>query len=211
MYSVSRVFWPVAFQSIVSYNYYMEDLTDIVPTNTDAVQVVVVDETPWYRIDQEPWLWYNRFHDYYLPLGPGRSLPKAYEAMMLAEHHDEYVAKVNPRKRHTALSNWIAAAKEWDWRERAQYYDRAVYRDAQGYVDKARITLLSAADDAAHALRDALDNERLKVAAAKEILDRVGLPGTTNVGVGPADKFSADELSRAEEELAAWERKPHGK
>jgi hypothetical protein len=170
-------------------------------------QVVIVVETPWFRIDGEPWLWYNRFQEYFLPLGPGRSLPKAFELMMLKERGKEWLDNKKANKRFASMNRWTAAAREWEWRERARAYDSFMYKDAQAEVELARLTILNGANKAAQALVSALDNERLKVAAAKEILDRAGLPGTTNVGIGPADKFSADELSRAEAEIQAWEKK----
>jgi hypothetical protein len=172
-------------------------MEDIIPYTT---------EYPWQRIEDEPWLWFGRFTKYFLPQGPGRSLYHAYELMVAAEHPEVAEARRKAHKeKMTSIAVWSRMAKDWHWRDRSKAFDRFTYQSAQAHVDLARITLLSSANKAAGALVDALTNERLKVAAAKEILDRAGLPGTVNVGIGPADKFTADELRAAEDEISDWE------
>jgi len=182
----------------------MNDSADQTPTEV----IILPDEAtsyPWSQMEDEPFFWYQRFVKYFLPQGPGRTLLKAYETMVAAEHPDVAKARENSDKAHKAITSWSTKAREWNWRQRAKEFDHFAYRVAQYEVDKARVRLLGAADAAAKALVDALGNARLTVAAAKEILDRVGLPGTVNVGLGPIEKFTADEFRQAEQELQDWE------
>lgn len=176
-------------------------------TETDIVRELE-GEYPWQRMKDEPWLWFQRFTEYFLPLGPGRSLYKAYSLQLEKEDPAAFKAKQaqsGGKLKPSGINAWGKRAKEWRWRERSHAYDSVQYKDAQAEVELARLTILSSANNAAQALVDALTNERLKVAAAKEILDRAGLPGTTNIGIGPADKFTADELNQAEVEISQWE------
>ena len=167
--------------------------------------VVYSSEYIWQRMEDEPWLWFTRFTNYFLPQGPGRSLFQAYQLMIVTERPEVAAARKAAKKEPASITIWSRYATKFNWRERAKAFDRFTYQKAQAQVDLARVTLLSSANTAANALVEALQNERLKVAAAKEILDRAGLPGTTNVGIGPADKFTADELRAAEEEISDWE------
>ena len=196
----------------MAYNVYMEDPV-IVPEQKDITVSTEEAVFPWLQMVDEPWNWFQRFIKYYLPLGPGRSLYGAYTQMVETEHPEVAAARrakaeSDPtfrKKKAVAINSWTKCARLWDWRERAKAFDRFTYKAAQAQVDNARITLLGSANKAALALVEALTNPRLQVAAAKEILDRAGLPGTTNVGLGPIEKFSADELSQAEQEVDAWE------
>lgn len=187
----------------------MDENTAITPAPEDITTATeaAAAEYPWEQRDGEPWMWYQRFIQYFLPQGPGRSIYKAYELMVATEHPDVAKAREEASKlKSTATTNWSKKATEWDWRERSKAFDRFTYKAAQANVDSARIILLDSAAEAARALKSALANPRLQVAAAKEILDRVGLPGTVNVGVSAVEKFTADELKAAEEEVDVWER-----
>lgn len=179
------------------------------PANVEIVSApspMEVIEYPWRQMEGEPWFWFQRFIKYFLPLGPGRSLIKAYETMVGVEFPEVAEARrLNEPKKKKATNLWSKRAREWNWRERSKAYDKFTYSEALQEVDKARVTLLRSADKAALTLVGALTNARLCVAASKEILDRVGLPGTTNVGLGPIEKFTADEFRQAESEVDAWE------
>ena len=48
------------------------------------------------------------------------------------------------------------------------------------------------------------------MAAAKEILDRGGLPGTHLVGVGRIEPYTADDLRKAEADVSDWEKRIRG-
>lgn len=109
-----------------------------------------------------------------------------------------------------AASQWSEKSREWKWRERADAFDLYNASEYAGVVDQARATLLKSSDEAAKALVANLTNPRLAVAAAKEILDRAGLPGTHIVGVGHLEPYTADDLRKAEEEVSSWERQVRG-
>ena len=175
-----------------------------------AENVDLATEIPWTQQDEEPGMWFQRFVRYFLPLGPGRSLYGAYQLMMESEFPSVAKArkekyKDNPGAKPQQITSWGKQARIWKWHERSKAFDRFTYKAAQAMVDQARITLLGSAEKAAQALVGALTNPRLQVAAAKEILDRAGLPGTTNVGLGPIEKFTADEFRLAEQDLEEWE------
>lgn len=70
--------------------------------------------------------------------------------------------------------------------------------------------MLQSTEAAARALVENLKNPRLAVAAAKEILDRGGLPGTHLVGVGRVEPYTADDLRSAEEAVNKWEKQIRG-
>ena len=189
----------------------MEDSTNtIVPKQSDVLTTIEA-EYPWEQMDGEPQLWYRRFTSYFLVSGPGRTLYGAYELMVstefpsVAKARKIAAAKPDAKPRAQAITSWGKVAKTWRWRERSMAFDRFTYKAASAQVDRARITLLGSANKAAEALVSALSNPRLQVAAAKEILDRAGLPGTINLGIGQIEKFTADELNQAEQEVAAWE------
>jgi hypothetical protein len=102
------------------------------------------------------------------------------------------------------LPHWQRQHKKFRWHDRAEAFDRNNILEYSTLIDTARDKLMRNLDTAVTALVGALDNPRQAVAAAKEILDRGGLPGTTNIGIGPA-KFTADELGKATTELDDWE------
>lgn len=189
--------------------------TDSAPSNelSTAIQVSDTDiispeqeNYPWLPMEGEPEFWYNRFRNYFLPQGPGRSLLEASTRMVIAEHPEVAEArKLSEKKAHTSVYSWHQKAREWNWIARARAFDKFSYSRATAVVELARVTLLENSNNAAIALVEALKNDRLKVAAAKEILDRAGLPGTTNIGLGPIEKFTADELHEAEEDVKRWE------
>jgi hypothetical protein len=79
------------------------------------------DLPEWERKPDEPARWYARFEVYRL-LGPSRSMEAAYRS----------VTEGSKRKR--AVARWYLAAKEWQWKDRAEAWDaveRARYRAAR--------------------------------------------------------------------------------
>lgn len=165
----------------------------------------------WLQEPGEPSLWYRRFMLYYLPLGPSRNLTRAYMKCLEAEEPEKAAKKKASKHYVNAMSNWSDKSREWKWRERAEMFDMYNVGEYLAYVDQARETLMRNAQMAAQALVANLDNPRLGVAAAKEILDRVGLPSTHLVGVGKIEPYSADDLKKAEAEVADWENKIRGR
>jgi hypothetical protein len=149
----------------------------------------------------EPNKWYVRFMKYFVPLGTSRTLTRAF-AVYLKEEQPKIAPLVKGESR--AVRDWQQMGKEFRWYERAEAFDRDTLAEYATLVENARDLLVRNSIKAVEALVNALMNPRLQVSAAKEILDRAGLPGTTNIGIGPTSKFTADELRRAELEVADW-------
>lgn len=165
---------------------------------------------PWIQMDDEPDMWYRRFMMYYLTLGPTRNLTRAFIKYLETEQPDAATLVRADSKFVNISRAWSSTARQWKWRERAEAFDLHSSTEIFAYVDRARDTLLKNADEAAQALVKNLTNPRLAVAAAKEILDRAGLPGTHLVGVSRVEPYTADDLRKAETEVADWERQIRG-
>lgn len=179
----------------------MDDELEVIPPDTTDAETDVV---PWLQMEKEPDIWYSRFLKYYVALGPARSLLKAMLACYQAEDPVKYDQMVK-NGRQSASGPWGEMSRAWMWRERARAYDGIRYQEAQKVVEQARTTIIENTQKAAQALVDSLANPRLAVAAAKEILDRGGLPGTV-VRENRVVPFTADELAAAHREVEEWER-----
>jgi len=70
---------------------------------------------PWDRLAREPIRWYARFEQYFRPLGPNRTLLGAYNAWRTVERERPPT--------NTVAQAWSKAAKEWEWRLRAELWD----------------------------------------------------------------------------------------
>lgn len=160
---------------------------------------------PWLQQENEPDNWYRRFVKYYLNLGHGRTLLKAMSLFLQTEHPERY-ARFLENPRQSASAEWSTTASAWQWRERARIYDMASMQEAMEKVGEARKILIESTPKAAKALVESLENPRTRVNAAKEILDRGGLPGTI-VHEERVVPFTADELSQAQTELETWEQR----
>lgn len=160
----------------------------------------------WLQMEGESDLWYRRFIAYYVPLGPSRNLTRAYMKFLKVEDPEKAKKYAQTKGFLQSASIWSEMSRRYQWRERAEAFDLYNMSESMSYVDQARETLLKNADAAAKALVDSLTSPRLAVAAAKEILDRAGLPGTHIIGVGKIEPYSADDLKRAETEAAEFER-----
>lgn len=157
----------------------------------------------WMQMAGEPELWFFRFVNYFLPLGGGRNLLQACILGKITEDPSR-LEEYKLARKQSSDPEWSKKAHEWRWIERAQAYDAFQYQEALASVADARIKILKNAAAAAEALIDSLKSPRLAVAAAKEILDRAGLPATTVVQ-HQITPYSADEYSSAAEEVRAWE------
>jgi len=176
-----------------------EPKTDAITTYDEELQAA------WLQMDKEPDLWYQRFVKYYLPLGIGRTLLKALMAYYQTEEPEKYeLALMNARQ--SVGMTWSQMASAWLWRDRAKQYDAIRFQEASKSIDQARTIILENTGKAAQTLVTSLDNPRTAVAAAKEILDRGGIPGTI-VRENRVVPFTADELARAREEVGEWENK----
>lgn len=174
----------------------------------DEVTATIV--APWLRLEDEKSTWYNRFLLYYLPLGPGRTLTQAYVRYLEAENAEAAEEKKASGHSINAASHWSEMARVNDWRERADAFDRYNATDFLQRVQEAREVLVRNTKKAAQTLVSSLANPRLQVAAAKEILDRAGLPGARIVGHKQLQPYSADEFNAAQAEIRAWENKIRG-
>lgn len=166
-------------------------------------------EIPWLQMEGEPDQWYRMFMAYYLTLGPSRNLTRAYLRCM--EKERPHKKQVTEGTNLSVMVEWSEAARLWKWRNRAEAFDLHSSSENFLYVDKARDILIQGTVKAAETLIAALDVPRTAVAAAKEILDRGGLPGTHLIGVGRIEPYTADDLHRAEQDLEEWENKIRGK
>lgn len=161
---------------------------------------------PWHRLDKESVIWYERFVRYYLQLGIGRSLYKAYRLYILTEGEPVKQAKMLRNVTSKVEGMWRHKSAEYQWHKRAEAWDNFEASIDQDVVNKAKRTILGSMDKAAEALVKSLDNPRLSVMAAKEILDRGGMGAIQKVGV-VAIPYTSDELNRASEELKEWKKK----
>lgn len=176
---------------------------------SNLVRMETVDIV-WLQQDKEPDSWYRRFMSFYLPLGPSRNLTRAYLRCLESEEPEKAFAKKSAKGYINTSPQWSEIARTWHWRERAEAFDLYTAGENFSYVDKARDILLQSTEAAARALVENLKNPRLAVAAAKEILDRGGLPGTHLVGVGRVEPYTADDLRSAEEAVNKWEKQIRG-
>lgn len=92
----------------------------------------------------------------------------------------------------------------YNWRERAAAYDAACSLIVIDTVALALETLRDASVEAAEALIEALQNPKTKVQAAKEILNRIGIPATERRETVSV-RVTADDIKRAREEATEWE------
>jgi len=165
-----------------------------------------MDETefanPWTQRIDEPDVWYDRFTKYFVPLGITRNLLSAYIEYVKDTSPDKAVLMA-VRRPISAPNDWTDMAGEWDWRKRALAYDANQVKDLSTVLQQARQEVQEATLEAVRTLRAALRNPKTAVPAAKEILDRGGLPAVTihSIKMMP---FTADDLAAARDELEQW-------
>jgi hypothetical protein len=146
--------------------------------------------------------WYYKFLKYFLTAGAGRSVAGAYREYCKSEHPE----RLDDNGKVDTPRVWAAMAKQYGWRERASEYDRQYATLTVDSVALAIEILRDAAPDAALALVSSLENPKYRVAASREILDRVGVPRKT-VQETVTMKITPDDLRRAREEAEDWEKK----
>src|SRR5262249_28519017 len=80
------------------------------------------DNAPaWGQLPGEPDLWFSRFYDMYLSLGPGRTLDATYRKWA---EKDRSGTEAAPRRRPgRAPGPWKRMAAKWRWIERARAWD----------------------------------------------------------------------------------------
>jgi hypothetical protein len=158
--------------------------------------------TPWMQQVDEPNEWHDKFLNYYLPLGPTRTLLRAFIDFAMATSPEQKIL-MSVRRPASAPASWSTMAREWEWRKRASAFDLTQMEELVATKDMARLEVQMATLDAVRALKLALLNPRTAVNAAKEILDRGGLPAVT-VHIGKTVPFTADDLANAMKELDNW-------
>jgi len=159
----------------------------------------------WLQQEDEDGEWFERFTRFYLPLGSGRNIIKAYTAYLLALDTKKYVEFIS-RPNRNATEEWSNAAREYDWRKRSIAWDAFHLIELTAQVDLARQKLQAATVKAVDTLITNLESDRYSVAAAKEILNRGGLPETSKHEVA-ISQYTADEFNAATREVEEWREK----
>lgn len=161
----------------------------------------------WEIQDGEPTRWYHIFVQYYLTQGLGRSVTRAFRLFVQA---DKDISEAEARLEKVD-SHWHEISAVWDWKKRAEAYDDHLTELAFRTVEQAGVELRLNAIKAVQALILSLPHERYGVMAAKEILDRAGLPATSRQEIESSVKLTADELTKAAEDVEEWEQTKYDK
>jgi len=160
----------------------------------------MTDTFTWTRMEDEDLIWYERFIRFYLPLGTTRTLFQAYKLMLSIEDPEKLDSIDN--KNSNTPAEWSKMADKYHWLERAMAYDEKMYSDG-GAVELAREFIKNSSFKAAQTLEAALNNPRLMVAAAKEILDRSGVLAAS-INLNKDVEFTADEMAEAMKDVDEW-------
>jgi hypothetical protein len=167
---------------------------------------------PWDQQAGESSFWFNRFTQYRL-LGPRRSIDSAHRASK----------PVEGLTGQTAGSHWFKAAKEWNWKERAEAWDQAereefVASEAARRLDarRRRLEIIEEVQEHAYKAIVAAELDRLDKYTARELLGQTRMLladslkaqrleyGESTEIMQQGLLFSADDLAAAEAELEAW-------
>lgn len=160
------------------------------------------ENPPWWPTPGEPDRWYGRFERFFLMQGPSRSLQAAYRMWVASDNRE-----LGLKGKRDIANNWKINCLAFRWRERAAAYDGYINHLIMKKVEASRRRLQDAAPLAVDALVNALTDTRSRVPAAKEILDRAGLPSTTRQEIRAAVGFTSEDLSEASAEVDEWEKK----
>lgn len=166
-----------------------------------SMEELAASKPSWAQLEGEPDDMYEVFVQFYLALGIGRTLAQAY-----ALYYEKFRSPESTAQYLKPPQAWFDAARKWEWRLRSLEYDKHQLQIAANTIQAARQKIQQSTVLAVDALIEALDNPRLKVAAAKEILDRGGVP-TKTVHVLEMQPYTADDFAQAAKEVELWERK----
>jgi len=165
----------------------------------------------WDRLPGESGIWYNRF-DLYRLLGTGRSLDATYRTAANLESG-------------RAGASWWSNAERWEWQRRAEAWDvverdllRAAEEERRRDARERRLYLLGEVRESswkallAANLSELSEEEARGMLGSLRLLFMESLKGerlemgepTEIVAEGDVVSFRADELARAENELAEW-------
>lgn len=128
-------------------------------------------------------------------------------SIMAAERLYRKEVGLKVEMKHQASNTWTMAAKRYRWRERAVAWDQELTRRASEEVTKSMIALRAATPKAVATLILKLTDPKLAVAAAKEILDRGGVPAVTKQVLTHKLDVTSDEMAEATKEAHEWETK----
>ncbi len=160
------------------------------------------DVPPWGQRPDEGAREFNFFYKYYLPLGFSRSVRKAY-FLYLSEVEPTKVAAAQAEGKWIGVpGDWTDASRVYDWKGRAEMFDKEAMAEAIQAVEEAAKKIRMAAPLAADTLIENFKNPRNGVAAANSILDRAGVKTATIV---ISKEFKAEDMAKAEEELRQWQ------
>jgi hypothetical protein len=163
------------------------------------------DETvlqPWDQQPDEPDEMYRLFVNYYLAVGFARTLRRAYSFFLASD------SEPGRRRLFTRVPDkWQEAFEDWKWFERAKAYDDEELKEARAQVRQAQLDLQMKTVEAVQALIRQLDSPRNAVSAAKEILDRGGIPARSIQDVNQKVEISSDMMAEAAKEVEEWEQK----
>jgi hypothetical protein len=158
----------------------------------------------WDKRADEPEEWYRIFRDYFLPLGNRRTVRNAFEFFVRVEQPAHYDT-VDPDDIRMAPTHWADYANKYEWGKRALAYDESNTPDLSDiYVTTVLEYLKSNATTAAKALVDALKNERTRVQAANSILNRAGVPETSEILLKGGVSVNSDDMAAATNKVEEW-------
>ena len=159
------------------------------------------------QLESEPLHWYEVFKRYYMLTGLSRSVRKAYVQFLENEKpgSDQLSRATRDKIGSRTGHYWYDIALKYFWKERANAWDQERTEEFKKEVQEARILLMALTPDAVDALAGALKLPRSQVQAAKEILDRAGIPATARLDVDATLQLTADEMAKAKDEATEWE------
>jgi len=107
------------------------------------------DIKPWERQTGEDAKWFARFDTYYRPVGPERSIERAYRAWVAAEENRRQIEAnragnpYEPKRRAAkATSSWYRNSQEYNWGLRAEAWDEQQRQERLAKEEKDRIAML---------------------------------------------------------------------
>ena len=174
----------------------------------DGEPIVEQSVMPWDQQEGEDDNWYLKFERYYLLKGLARSIRGATAYFMRETNPEQYERRKNDK---TLSMQWYAIADQYDWYPRALAYDRWMNQQLRKEVENTIRKMMELTPDAVAALQQALSSPRLGVAAAKEILDRGGVPAKSIHEIEQRTTvITSDDLAKAKEDAEKWARENFG-
>ena len=122
-------------------------------------------------------MWYRRFWRWLHH--PKRAVLAVYQEEWAERRKKAGKSTENPPT--STAGSWSEASKRYDWAARADAWDAHCEYIAQEYIERAHVEMCLGAVDAARRLLEiaASDDDQQARQAANSILDRIGLPRST--------------------------------